>query len=141
MPYPPDRTPIEDFVLGIPNILRRIEGLALEYKDYDENIDEFVLKKDYVSENGLIDANSMVYHPETEEVEFGYVGGRWFRWKYWKAKNDRDVPEPGCWVVEYYQRLYDQWLIELDPVVLHTPWGNYRPDYNELPEWVSGDRD
>ena len=89
-PYPPERVPEDEPVPDLPDPISRVDDVPLEDKDYDEELDEFVVKKGYVSEDGLIDDKSVVYYPETHEVEFGYVGGVRTRWKYWKAKDDRE---------------------------------------------------
>ena len=109
-PYPPERIPEDEPVPQIPDPIDRVWDVPVREKVYDEELVEFVLPKGYISEDGLIDDKSLVYYPETREVEFGYVGGERQRWKYWKARDDRDVPDPGEWAVEYYQRWYDQFV-------------------------------
>ena len=91
-----------------------------------------------MSEDGLIDDKSVVYYPETHEVEFGYVGGVRTRWKYWKAKDDRDVPDPNSWVVEYYQRYYAQFVLAPEFAALDPRLDEMEvPEYNKIPG-VSG---
>ena len=98
--YPPERVPEDEPVPQIPEAIDRYESIPFSEKVYDTDLDEFV------SEDGLIDSKSMVFYPETKEVEFGFAGGPRQRWKYWKARDDRDVPEPDSWVLRYYRRWY-----------------------------------
>ena len=133
-PYPPMPIPEGEPVPDLPDPIQRVEDVPLSEKDYDENLDEFVLKKGYVSEDKLIDDQSLVYHPETHEVEFGYVGGVRARWKYWKAGDDRDVPDPNSWAVNYFQRYYAQYVLapEYDILNPQTDEGEI-PEYNRIP--------
>ena len=133
-PYPPERVPEDELVPDLPDPISRVDDVPLEDKDYDEELDEFVVKKGYVSEDGLIDDQSVVYYPETHEVEFGYVGGVRTRWKYWKAKDDRDVPDPNSWVVEYYQRYYAQFVLAPEFAALDPRLDEMEvPEYNKIP--------
>ena len=135
MPYPPERIPEDEPVPDLPDPIAKVENVPLEHKDYDEDLDEFVLKKGYVSPDGLIDDKSVIFHPETHEIEFGYVGGVRARWKYWKAKDDRDVPDPKSWVVEYYQRYYAQFVLAPEYGILDPRWDEMEvPEYNKIPE-------
>ena len=133
-PYPPERVPEDELVPDLPDPISRVDDVPLEDKDYDEELDEFVVKKGYLSEDGLIDDKSVVYYPETHEVEFGYVGGIRTRWKYWKAKDDRDVPDPNSWVVEYYQRYYAQFVLAPEFAALDPRLDEMEvPEYNRIP--------
>ena len=104
--YPPERVPEDEPLPEIPEPIDRYQDIPFSEKVYDTELDEFVLPEGYISEDGMIDSQSMVFYPETMEVEFGFVGGPRQRWKYWKPKDDRDVPKRGDWVVDYYQRWY-----------------------------------
>ena len=137
-PYPPERIPEDQLVPGWPGPIQRIENIPVEEKVYDTELDEFVLPKGYISEDGLIDDQSVVYYPEIREVEFGYRGGPRYRWKYWKARNDRDVPIAGEWAVEYYQRFYKQFVLEPEHKVLEPTVEELLPEYeyNKIPEKI-----
>jgi len=135
-PYPPKRIPENEPVPGWPGPIQRIENIPVEEKVYDTELDEFVLPKGYISEDGLIDDKSVVYYPEIREVEFGYRGGPRYRWKYWKARNDRDVPRAGEWAVEYYQRFYKQFVLAPEHTVLEPKIEELLPEYeyDKIPE-------
>ena len=104
--YPPERVPEDEPLPQIPEPIDRYEEIPFSEKVYETELDEFVLPEGYVSADGLIDWKSMVFYPETMEVEYGFRGGPRKRWKYWKAKDDRDVPKEGDWVVDFYRRYY-----------------------------------
>ena len=134
-PYPPERIPEEEPVPDLPDPISRVDDVPVEYKYYDEELDEFLIKKGYVSPDGLIDDKSVVFYPETHEIEFGYVGGVRKRWKYWKARDDRDVPKAGDWAIEYYQRYYAQYVLAPEYGILDPRFDEMeQPDYNRIPQ-------
>ena len=120
-PYPPERIPEDEPVPPLPEPIQRSKELPLEDQVYDENLDEFIVRPGYISEDKRIDDKSMVFHPETQEIEYGFAGGPRKRWKYWKAKDDRDVPDPNCWAVQYIKRYYDTYIREPERRLLE-PW-------------------
>ena len=133
--YPPERIPEDEPVCAMPKVVEMVEKVPLSEKVYDEKLDEFVLKPGYVSEDGLIDADSLVYHPETEEVEFGFAGGKRTRWKYWKAGDDRDFPEPGSWVLDFYRRWYARFvMVRRWGLLERQPYEDGMPEYDVPPE-------
>ena len=75
-------------------------AIPIEEKVYDPELGEFVLPEGYLSEDGLIDDKSVVWHPETREVEMGFVGGEREVWNYVKHTNTWDVWIPGSWEAE-----------------------------------------
>ena len=133
-PYPPERIPEDEPVPDMPEPIKRVKALDLDDKVYDTELDEFIARPGYVSEDGLIDDKSMVFHPETHEIEFGYVGGVRSRWKYWKPENDRDVPDPNSWAMQFLKRYYDTYIREPEYKLLEPwPYEREEPEYNKIP--------
>ncbi|MBQ6519786.1 MAG: hypothetical protein IJI14_13775 [Anaerolineaceae bacterium] len=120
-PYPPERIPEDEPVPDTPDPIKRAMNLPAEDSHYDTELNEFLPNEGYQSEDGLINDKSVVFHPESEEIEFGYADGPRHRWKYWKAKDDKDVPDPESWTVKYYRRWYDTYVREPDLKLLE-PW-------------------
>ena len=56
----------------------------------------------------MIDDKSVIWHPENNTVEVGYVGEKKELWAYWKPQNEGDLPPIGSWVEEYRDRGYRQ---------------------------------
>ena len=57
------------------------------------------------------------------------------RWKYWKARDDRDVPKAGDWAIEYYQRYYAQYVLAPEYGILDPRFDEMeQPDYNQIPQ-------
>ena len=135
-PYPPVRTP--DWQNGVPyppEPFCRWKNLPPEDFIYDAEHDEFVLPEGYVSDDGLIDDKSVIWHPETCEVDIGYVGGERTVWNYKKFLDPRGVWEPGSWAAEYQIRLYQQ--CEEDKaqnrLLQHAPYEDEIPPYDRIP--------
>lgn len=106
-------TPPGERVPEWPEPINRVMAIPIEEKVYDPELGEFVLPEGYLSEDGLIDDKSVVWHPETREVEMGFVGGEREVWNYVKHTNTWDVWIPGSWEAEYMIRLYQQMVADL----------------------------
>ena len=115
MIYPKTITPPGEPVPEYPEVMQRYLDIPIEVKDYDTELDEFVLPKGYVSPDGMLDDRSVVWHPETHEVEMGFVGQPREVWNYVKHRDDREVFKPGSWEAEYQMRLFDQLLAKAMP--------------------------
>ena len=112
-PYPPERIPLEELVPMTPEPFNRVKRMPPEELEYDEELDEFVVPKGYVSEDGMIDNQSVVWHPENHTVACKYRGEEEpVIWPYWKPEDLSDVPKRGSWMTDYYQRLFWQWQQE-----------------------------
>ena len=111
-PYPPERIPLDELVPNTPEPFNRVKRMPVSEKVYDEELDEFVVPKGYISEDGMIDDESVVWHPENHTVACKFRGEEPVIWPYWKPADLRDVPKRGSWMAEYYQRLYWQWREE-----------------------------
>ena len=94
-----------------PEPFNRVKDMPVSELVYDEELDEFVVPKGYVSEDEMIDDQSVVWHPENHTVACKFRGEEEpVIWPYWKPADLGDVPKRGSWVAEYYQRLFGQWL-------------------------------
>ena len=112
-PYPPERIPEEELVPMTPEPFNRVKNMPVSELVYDEELDEFVVPKGYVSEDEMIDDQSVVWHPENHTVACKFRGEEEpVIWPYWKPADLGDVPKRGSWVADYYRRLFGQWLAE-----------------------------
>ena len=121
--FPPARVPLGQPLPQPPEVYSRVKFMPPEDLVYDPAADELVVRPGYVSEDGKVDENSVIWHPENQTVEMGYVGEEKVIWPYWKPKdNTENVPE-GSWCEEYLQRSYDEWLESGKPGLFkHKPW-------------------
>ena len=85
-PYPPLPIPAGEPVPPLPEPYQDFLDLDPEALDYDEEHDEYFIAEGYVSEDGRLDHNSVIWDWEKEEVTFQYVGGPPVTWKFWKAR-------------------------------------------------------
>lgn len=134
--YPKQPVPIGEPVPEWPDPYDRVESIPVEEKVYDKELGEFVLPEGYVSEDGLIDDKTVVWHPETREVEIGYAGGERVVWNYVKHVNTWEVWTPGSWEAEYQIRLYQQLMAKEQLGVLRHRAGDDDeiPYYNRIPD-------
>lgn len=112
--YPPLPFPEGTRVPEPPEAYKRVESLPVDDLVYDEALDEFVVRPGYVSEDGLIDERSVVWHPEDHTVVIRCRGGEPVIWRYWKPKDLTDVPERDSWPARYIRRYYRQRLEDLE---------------------------
>ena len=73
-PYPPERIPEEELVPMTPEPFNRVKDMPVSELVYDEELDEFVVPKGYVSEDEMIDDQSVVWHPENHTVACKFRG-------------------------------------------------------------------
>ena len=134
--YPKQPVPPGERVPDWPDPFNRVADIPVEEKVYDKELGEFVLPEGYVSEDGLIDDKSVVWHPETREVEIGYAGGERVVWNYVKHVNTWEVWEPGSWAAEYQFRSTQQGLADMQPGILQHRSGDDDeiPYYNRIPD-------
>ena len=112
--YPPVAFPEGARVPDPPKAWERFEELPAEDLVYDGELEEFVIRPGYISEDGLIDDRSVVWDPEAGTVTVRLRGGEPVTWPYWKARDLSDVPEPGSWPARYIRRYYRQCLDEAE---------------------------
>ena len=112
-PYPPERIPWEEPVPMTPEPFNRVKRMPPEELEYDEKLDEFVVPKGYVSEDGMIDDQSVVWHPENHTVACKYRGEEEpVIWPYCKPEDLGHVPKRGRWLADYNRRMFAQWQAE-----------------------------
>ena len=134
-PFPPVPIPEEYQVPDYPEPYNRVIDVPVEEKVYDTEQEEFLIPEGYISEDGLIDDKSVVWHPETHEVEIGYRGGIRTVWNYKKFLDPREVWEPGSWAAEYQYRLFEQAeASEQMGLFLHREYEEAIPEYNRIPD-------
>ena len=95
-----------------------VESQPIDAYVFDRELDEYVIKKGYVSEDGLIDDQSVVIDPKAGKITMKYRGGVPVTWDWWKAKDTGDLPEEGSWAAEYLYREFHQLLDDLQPGIL-----------------------
>ena len=105
-PYPPEEIPASEQVPLLPQPYAAFRMIDPAELGYDLEHDEFFIPKGYVSEDGRIDENSVIWDWEKEEVTFQFVGEEAVTWKFWKAKNLRDMISG--WGDAYYRRYFEQ---------------------------------
>ena len=111
--FPHDPVPEGQPVPTRPEPYVRVASLPIEEKEYDLEHDNFVVKKGYVSEDGLIDDQSVVWDYENNKVIMKFRGGEPVVWDFWKPKDTADVLGPEHWCYQYIRRLYWQ-LVEAE---------------------------
>ena len=112
--YPPVAFPEGTRVPDPPEAYERVEDLPAEDLVYDKSLDEIVVRPGYISEDGLIDDRSVVWHPENNTVTIRFRGGEPVIWSYWKPKDPSDVPERDSWPARYILRYFRQVLDDLE---------------------------
>ena len=108
--FPHDPVPEGQPVPTRPVPYQRVAALDVDHKEYDLEHDNFVVKKGYVSEDGLIDDQSVVWDYENNKVIIKFRGGEPVVWDFWKPKDTADVLGPDHWCYQYIRRLY--WQLE-----------------------------
>ena len=130
MIFPPARIPVGEPVPDYPEVYNRILWMDPEDLEYHEETGELLPKKGYISEDGLVDDQSVVFHPETNTVDMGYRGGVKVTWNYWMPHTARDTLPPDSWCVQYNRRLYWQNIAKRQRSILE-----YRDYEDEVPEY------
>ena len=106
-PYPVPRT---ERVPRTPDAYELAFNQPIEAYEFDRDLQEIVIKKGYVSEDGLIDDETIQYDLENGKCTIKYRGGVPVTWDFWKPKDTFDVPVRGSWLAEYMIRSYQQRL-------------------------------
>ncbi len=118
-PFPPFRVPEGEPVPWLPEPYEEWKSQPVSAYYYDTEHDEFALPKGYVSEDGRIDDESVVWNWKDNTVTMKFRGGDPVTWPFWKPKDTFDTMKPGSWEREYYIRLYKKTLEWLDPPGTH----------------------
>ena len=114
-PFPPARIPEGERVPYPPEAYAAWKDLPIEDFYFDTEHDEFALPKGYVSPDGRIDDESVIWDWENNTVTMKFRGGEPVTWPFWKPKDTYDVLKEGDWCAEYYIRLYRQHLEDIEP--------------------------
>lgn len=120
--YPPIPVPWGEKVPEWPLPYELEKMTPAEFKVYDPELDELVLKPGYVSPDGLIDDQSVIRDRANHRVIMKLRGGEPVIWPEWKATWTGDVMEPGSWPEEYYKRL--GWQMHLEESQEDQPFRN-----------------
>ena len=107
-PFPPVEIPEGYRVPCYPDPYVRVKELPVKDLIYDLDHDEFLVRPGYVSEDGLIDDQSVVWNWEERLVTMKFRGGEPIVWPFWKARDASDVPKG--WSARYLRRRYLDWL-------------------------------
>lgn len=113
--FPHDPVPEGLPVPERPEPYARVASLDVDYKEYDIEHDNFVVKPGYVSEDGLIDDQSVVWDYENNKVICKFRGGEPIIWDFWKPKDTADVLGPEHWCYQYIRRIYWQLADKQEP--------------------------
>ena len=131
---PPHPVPWGERVPTYPDPYVLAKSQPVDAYEFDETIDEIVIKKGYVSPDGLIDERSVTYDLENGKCTMKYRGGVPVTWDFWKAKGTWDAPDPESWTGEYIYRLYQQQEADEQPGVLkHQSYEDEVQDYDKIP--------
>ena len=107
-PFPPVEIPEGVKVPEYPAPYVRMKTTDVKDLVYDLDHDEFLIRPGYVSEDGLIDDQSVVWDWENRLVTMKFRGGEPIIWPFWKARDLGDVPKG--WAARYLRRMYLDWL-------------------------------
>ena len=110
-PFPALEIPEGLRVPEYPEPYKRMKEVPVEDLVYDEEHDEFIIRPGYVSEDGLIDDQSVVWNWDEGTVAIKFRGGEPEIWPFWKPKDAADVPKG--WVARYLRRKYLDWIDSL----------------------------
>ena len=117
-----------------PQPYMRVEAMEAAEKVFDTEHDNFVLAPDYISEDGLIDGESVVWDYVNNKVTMKYRGGVPVTWDFWQPKDTFDVLGPNDWCVQYMQRAWAQEYEALLPGLFkRRAWEREIPEYDRIP--------
>ena len=116
--FPPERIPEGQRVPMPPRPYLRFKGM--DPKDLVFNVEHhnFEIPPNYVSEDGTMDSESIVWDYENSTVTMKFRGGEPVTWPFKQYIDLRDVPKPGDWVAEYIIRLNQQQMQKLQGGIL-----------------------
>ena len=106
-PYPALEIPEGIHVPEYPEAYKRYKSVDVDDLVYDEEHDEFIIRPGYVSGDGLIDDESVVWNWDEGTVAIKLRGGEPEIWPFWKPKDAADIPKG--WVARYLRRKYLDW--------------------------------
>ena len=132
---PPHPVPQTERVPQKPDPYELAKNQPVEAYEFDRSINEIVIKKGYVSEDGLIDDESLKYDMENMKCTMKYRGGVPVTWDLWKPKDTRDVLTRDSWAADYLIRSYRQYLEDEEFGILkRKDYEEEVPPYNVKPD-------
>ena len=134
-PFPHDPIPEGQPLPNPPDPLVRVMRMAPEGGlVFNPERHNFELPPDYISEDGLIDSESVVWDYDNHKVTMKYRGGVPVTWDFIQMLDDRDVYDPNAWSTQYRQRIFDQNLAESRfGLFIHRVRDGDIPEYNRIP--------
>ena len=131
---PPHPVPWGERVPPYPDPYFLAKSQPVDAYEFNEEVDEIVIKKGYVSPDGLIDDQSVTYDLENGTCTMKYRGGVPVTWDFWKARGTWDAPDPESWTGEYIYRYYRQQEADAAPGILkHQQYEDEIQDYDKIP--------
>ena len=132
--FPHDPIPWGSPVPPAPEVYRRFKKIDPRELDFNMEHCNFELRPDYISEDGLLDGQSVVWDYEKHKVTMKYRGGVPVTWDFKQYIDRREVMNPADWSVQYDMRIWDQELYEPEPGLLeHRPQEEEPPEYDRIP--------
>ncbi len=133
--FPPEPIPEGQPVPLAPDPYRRFKKMEAKDLVFNKDHFNFELPEGYVSEDGLIDSESVAWDYEARTVTMKYRGGVPVTWNFKQYIDPRDVPKPDEWITRYYMRLFAQAADEDGRMLFrHFPRDEEIPEYNRIPE-------
>ena len=103
-PFPAAEIPEGLRVPEYPEAYVRMKEVPVDDLVYDEQHDEFIIRPGYISEDGLIDDQSVIWNWDEGTVTMKLRGGEPEIWPFWKARNASDMPRG--WPARYLRRKF-----------------------------------
>ncbi len=137
--FPHDPVPEGKPVPAAPDPYIRFRKMEAKDLVFNAEHHNFELPPDYLSEDGLIDSESVVWDYENSKVTMKYRGGVPVTWDFRQFVDRRDVPGPDEWFTQYHVRLWKQECSD-DRYELfrHRTQDEEVPDYNRIPAEDAG---
>lgn len=120
--YPPVDFPEGTRLPDPPEAWNRLISLPAKDKVYNTEIDEFVVRPGYVSEDGLMTDRSVIFNTEEKTVTMQLTGCPPVVWPYWKPKDTRDMFEAESRVAKYLRGYYLQLQQDRELEALKPRW-------------------
>jgi hypothetical protein len=112
--------------------VKDLEDSGLMVYDWEHRM--LTLPPDYISEDGLIDAESVVWDWKNRTCTMKYRGGVPVTWDFIQLFENWEVPDPDTWGVQYQNRLFDQVCRAQRPGLFVRKIGEGEiPEYDRIP--------
>ena len=139
--FPHDPIPDGLPVPAAPAVYRRFKKMDPGELVFNAEHNNFELPPDYVSEDGLMDGESVKWDYEKHKITMKYRGGVPVTWDFKQYIELWEVPNPADWSVQYEMRIRAQEMFEPEPGILeHRDCEDEVPEYDLIPGTGSGKR-